>query len=105
MQKEQDNMIQKLEDLKTASENLQTDNAKLQVYITTLESQSASLTSQHAALQLANSQLVAEKDVVSFSFWLSRHNCAYTKKSAPFLFRRIFLIIIFTTTLFKLKRV
>ncbi|KAK7580440.1 hypothetical protein V9T40_001069 [Parthenolecanium corni] len=38
------------------------NNAKLQVNIITLQSQISSLTSQHTALQLANSQLAAEKD-------------------------------------------
>lgn len=48
----------------TAMEHLLSDNAKLQVHITTLQSQSNSLTAQHTALQLANSQLVAEKEEV-----------------------------------------
>lgn len=53
----------------TAMEHLLSDNAKLQVHITTLQSQSNSLTAQHTALQLANSQLVAEKEeVFVFSF-------------------------------------
>lgn len=41
-------------------------NAKLEVNIITLKSQISSLSSQHTALQLANSQLVAEKDEVCF---------------------------------------
>lgn len=40
------------------------NNAKLQVNIITLQSQISSLTSQHTALQLANSQLAAEKEEV-----------------------------------------
>lgn len=48
----------------TAMEQLLSENAKLQVHITTLQSQSNSLTAQHTALQLANSQLVAEKEEV-----------------------------------------
>jgi len=48
----------------TAMEHLLSENAKLQVHITTLQSQSNSLTAQHTALQLANSQLVAEKEEV-----------------------------------------
>lgn len=55
----------------TAMEHLLSENAKLQVHITTLQSQSNSLTAQHTALQLANSQLVAEKEeVFVFSFLL-----------------------------------
>jgi len=53
----------------TAMEHLLSENAKLQVHITTLQSQSNSLTAQHTALQLANSQLVAEKEEV-FMFLL-----------------------------------
>ncbi|KAL0276065.1 UNVERIFIED_CONTAM: hypothetical protein PYX00_003727 [Menopon gallinae] len=37
-------------------------NAQLQVVVATLQSEITSLTAQHTALQLANSQLVAEKD-------------------------------------------
>jgi len=51
----------------TAMENLLSENAKLQVHITTLQSQSNSLTVQHTALQLANSQLIAEKEEVFVS--------------------------------------
>lgn len=40
------------------------NNAKLQVSITTLQSQINSLSAQHTALQLANSQLAAEKEEV-----------------------------------------
>lgn len=55
----------------TAMEHLLSENAKLQVHITTLQSQSNSLTAQHTALQLANSQLVAEKEeVFIFRFYL-----------------------------------
>ncbi|XP_065199970.1 girdin [Planococcus citri] len=45
-----------------AEEQPSDSNAKLQVNIITLQSQISSLTSQHTALQLANSQLVAEKE-------------------------------------------
>jgi hypothetical protein len=38
------------------------NNAKLEVDLKTSQSQISSLTSQHTALQLANSQLVAEKE-------------------------------------------
>lgn len=48
----------------TTSEHLLSENAKLQVHITTLQSQTNSLNAQHTALQLANSQLVAEKEEV-----------------------------------------
>lgn len=44
---------------------LATSNAKLQVDVATLQSQISSLTSQLTALQLANSQLVAEKEEVN----------------------------------------
>lgn len=43
---------------------LATHNARLQVDVATLQSQISSLTSQLTALQLANSQLVAEKEEV-----------------------------------------
>lgn len=45
-------------------ETLQAENARLQVDIATLASQVSSLSSQQTALQLANSQLVAEKEEV-----------------------------------------
>lgn len=50
----------------TTSEHLLSENAKLQVHITTLQSQTNSLNAQHTALLLANSQLVAEKEEVTF---------------------------------------
>lgn len=46
------------------NESLQTENARMQVDISTLTSQVNSLTTQQMALQLANSQLVAEKEEV-----------------------------------------
>lgn len=48
------------------NESLQTENARLQVDISTLTSQVNSLTTQQMALQLANSQLVAEKEEVIY---------------------------------------
>lgn len=66
MQKELENLQTKLITSQSTSENLLAENAKLQVYVTTLESQSTSLTTQHTALQLANSQLVAEKEEVIY---------------------------------------
>lgn len=71
MQKEQENLQTKLTTSQATSENLLAENAKLQVYVTTLESQSTSLTTQHTALQLANSQLVAEKEEVFICFHFS----------------------------------
>lgn len=50
------------------NESLQTENARLQVDISTLTSQVNSLSTQQMALQLANSQLVAEKDEVFIIF-------------------------------------
>lgn len=47
------------------SKTLQAENARLQVDIATLASQISSLSSQQTALQLANSQLVAEKEEVN----------------------------------------
>lgn len=46
------------------NEQLQTENARMQVDISTLTSQVNSLTTQQMTLQLANSQLVAEKEEV-----------------------------------------
>lgn len=57
----------------TASEHLLSENAKLQVHITTLQSQTNSLNAQHTALQLANSQLVAEKEEVPRSLTRARN--------------------------------
>lgn len=56
-----------INNLQQANELLQTENAKMQVDIATLTSQVNSLTTQQTALQLANSQLVAEKDEVCMS--------------------------------------
>lgn len=62
----------------TAMEHLLSENAKLQVHITTLQSQSNSLTAQHTALQLANSQLVAEKEeVFVLCFYIKYLNILY----------------------------
>lgn len=54
-----------ISNLQQLNESLQTENARMQVDISTLTSQVSSLTTQQTALQLANSQLVAEKDEVS----------------------------------------
>lgn len=48
--------------LKTSYQACQADNAKLQVAVSTLTSQNGSLDSQKLTLQLANSQLAAEKE-------------------------------------------
>lgn len=53
-----------INNLQQVNESLQTENAKMQVDIATLTSQVNSLTTQQTALQLANSQLVAEKEEV-----------------------------------------
>lgn len=47
------------------NETLQAENAKMQVDVSTVSSQINSLTIQQTALQLANSQLVAEKEEVN----------------------------------------
>lgn len=62
---------QKCEQLYNEIESLQKQNARLQVDISTVTSQVNSLTAQYTALQLANSQLVAEKEEVSFCFFKS----------------------------------
>lgn len=49
---------------------LQNENAKMQVDISTYKSQINSLQAQQTALQLANSQLVAEKDEVNQYFYI-----------------------------------
>lgn len=51
------------------SKTLQAENARLQVDIATLASQVSSLSSQQTALQLANSQLVAEKEEVNLKLF------------------------------------
>lgn len=50
--------------LQQINDSLQTENAKMQVDIAMLTSQVNSLSTQQTALQLANSQLVAEKEEV-----------------------------------------
>lgn len=57
-------MRQELAILQNSADSFHSDNAKLQVTVATLQSQISSLSTQHTALQLANSQLVAEKDEV-----------------------------------------
>lgn len=54
-----------INNLQHINESLQTENARMQVDISTLTSQVNTLTAQQTALQLANSQLVAEKDEVN----------------------------------------
>lgn len=51
-------------DLRAATECLQAENARQKVDVSTLGSQITSLNTQHIALQLANSQLAAEKDAL-----------------------------------------
>lgn len=53
------------ERLQAAQSDSRMQVARLQVHVTTLQAQVSSLTAQHTALQLANSQLVVEKDEVS----------------------------------------
>ncbi|XP_055377094.1 girdin isoform X2 [Condylostylus longicornis] len=50
--------------LQNSNELLQAENARLNVDVATLGSQITSLNTQHVALQLANSQLAADKDVL-----------------------------------------
>jgi chromosome segregation ATPase len=50
--------------LHTTNEVLQSENARQKVEVSTLNSQISSLNTQHVALQLANSQLAAEKDLL-----------------------------------------
>lgn len=58
-------LCSELTSIQQVNDSLQTENARLQVDISTLTSQVNSLTTQQMALQLANSQLVAEKEEVS----------------------------------------
>lgn len=51
-----------------AASELAAHNARLEVDVATFQSQISSFTSQLTALQLANSQLVAEKEEVGLSF-------------------------------------
>lgn len=53
-----------LAELRANNDTLQSFNARQQVDVSTLSSQIQSLNTQHIALQLANSQLAAEKDVL-----------------------------------------
>jgi chromosome segregation ATPase len=62
-----DELHQELAALQSSADNVHSTNAKLQVTVATLQSQVSSLSTQHTALQLANSQLVAEKDEVYFT--------------------------------------
>ncbi|CAG4930092.1 unnamed protein product [Colias eurytheme] len=59
-----DQLTADLTALQASLENCQAENAKLQVNIATLNSQNGSLISQQMTLQLANSQLAAEKEEV-----------------------------------------
>lgn len=52
-------------------------NAKLEVSIKTLQTQITSLKAEHLALQLANSQLAAEKEEVVFFIYLIFFNSVY----------------------------
>lgn len=62
---------QRLADGDDTAQGLAEQNAKLEVDVATLQSQILSMTSQLTALQLANSQLVAEKDeVINIAFVL-----------------------------------
>lgn len=59
-----------INNLQHVNESLQTENARMQVDVSTLTSQVNTLSAQQTALQLANSQLVAEKEEVSILFVL-----------------------------------
>lgn len=65
-----DKLCAEINNLQHVNECLQQDNAKLQVDIATFTSQVHSLQSQQTALQLANSQLVAEKEEVNYYIFL-----------------------------------
>lgn len=58
--------------LQATADSVHTDNARLQVHVATLQSQVSSLSTQHTALQLANSQLAAEKEEASFFLLINR---------------------------------
>lgn len=60
-----ENVTSELEQLQQQNENLRAETARMQVDISTLTSQVSTLNAQQTALQLANSQLVAEKEEVS----------------------------------------
>lgn len=55
-------------ELRAAVEAMQSENARQKVDVSTLISQVTSLNTQHIALQLANSQLASDKDVLVKSF-------------------------------------
>lgn len=63
--KQCDKLYGEIANLQTLNDVLQNENATLKVDVSTLKSQVNSLHTQQTALQLANSQLVAEKDEVS----------------------------------------
>lgn len=67
-----DKLSADVNNLQQLNESLQKENAKMQVDISTLTSQINSLTTQQTALQLANSQLVAEKEEVRKKLFLFR---------------------------------
>jgi chromosome segregation ATPase len=74
---------QELAVLQSSADCLHSDNAKLQVTVATLQSQVSSLSTQHTALQLANSQLVAEKEEVEiFIMYVTCFISRRTKYSA-----------------------
>lgn len=60
-----ENVTSELEQLQQQNENLKAETARMQVDISTLTSQVSTLNAQQTALQLANSQLVAEKEEVN----------------------------------------
>lgn len=59
-----DQLNAELNELRSNSETLQSENARQKVDVSTLISQITSLNTQHIALQMANSQLASEKDVL-----------------------------------------
>lgn len=60
-----------------AASELAAHNARLEVDVATFQSQISSFTSQLTALQLANSQLVAEKEEVGLCLSANLENLSY----------------------------
>lgn len=67
-------LCSELNTMQQLNESLQADTARMQVDISTLTSQVNSLTTQQMALQLANSQLVAEKEEMAKKHEIQNNN-------------------------------
>lgn len=85
--KQCEKLCSELTNMQQLNKQLQTENARMQVSIATLTSQVNSLTAQQTALQLANSQLVAEKEEVRFclNYFLSKNINDVSHVTWPFL--------------------